>query len=349
MVSFLFGLFFVALMLLGISLERTYSHYPPKELKRRARHGEPLAQTFYTVVGYGVSLRVFLWAWVIIFAAAAFVCISNSLTAWLAVVVIAFFLWLGFLWLPHARISAFSETVARRATPTVAWIVRLLDPLLRRIGNFVRRHRYVHFRTQLYEKEDVLELLEKQQHQPDNRIPVRDIKLARHALQFTDKQVADIVVPKRVVKRVAASDAIGPKLMDELYKSGYSRFPVYEDNPDHIIATLYLKDLVRRASGGHVRDAMRADVYYVHEDFALPRVLHAFLKTKHHLFVVVNKFEEFVGIVTIEDVLEQIIGEPIVDEFDAYDDMRAVAAADAKKEHSQQTQAKTDIAAIIEE
>jgi Mg2+/Co2+ transporter CorC len=49
--------------------------------------------------------------------------------------------------------------------------------------------------------------------------------------------------------------------------------------------------------------------------------------------LVVNSFEELVGIITIEDVLEQMIGRPIVDEFDKYDDLRAVAAAAAKKDH----------------
>jgi CBS domain containing-hemolysin-like protein len=71
----------------------------------------------------------------------------------------------------------------------------------------------------------------------------------------------------------------------------------------------------------------------VHEDFTLYQALQAFLKTKHHLFLVVNSFEELVGILTIEDVLEQMIGKPIVDEFDRYDDLRAVAAAAAKKDH----------------
>ncbi len=80
---------------------------------------------------------------------------------------------------------------------------------------------------------------------------------------------------------------------------------------------------------------MSRKLTYVHEDFTLMRVLQAFLKTKRHLFLVVNSFEELVGIITIEDVLEQMIGRPIVDEFDKYDDLRAVAAAAAKKEHAE--------------
>jgi CBS domain containing-hemolysin-like protein len=80
----------------------------------------------------------------------------------------------------------------------------------------------------------------------------------------------------------------------------------------------------------------------VHEDFTLYQALQAFLKTKHHLFLVVNSFEELVGILTIEDVLEQMIGKPIVDEFDRYDDLRAVAAAAAHKDHTEHKKDKAE-------
>jgi CBS domain containing-hemolysin-like protein len=65
----------------------------------------------------------------------------------------------------------------------------------------------------------------------------------------------------------------------------------------------------------------------------LADALQAILKTRQHLFVVVNRFEEYVGVISIEDILEQIVGSPILDEFDQYDDLRAVAARQAEKDH----------------
>jgi CBS domain containing-hemolysin-like protein len=88
---------------------------------------------------------------------------------------------------------------------------------------------------------------------------------------------------------------------------------------------------------GKVKDIMKRQVFYVHEEFNLDKVFHAFLKTKHHLFIVVNKFEEIVGILTIEDVLEQIIGSQIVDEFDQYEDLKQVANNLAKHEHEKKS------------
>jgi len=130
--------------------------------------------------------------------------------------------------------------------------------------------------------------------------------------------------------------------MSDLHTSGLSRFPVYDGKKDNIVGILYLHDLVGTKRTGTVQGIMSTKLTYVHEDFSLYQTLQAFIKTKQHLFVVVNSFEEFVGIITIEDVLEQMIGKLIVDEFDKYDDLRSVAAAAAKKEHHEHSEPKPE-------
>lgn len=335
MTSFIFGLLFAGITLLAIGLQRTYYHYPVKELKRRARSGDQIAELLYRPVSYGVSLKVLLWSIVTISAALSLVLLARSVEPWFAILLVALFVWIGFLWLPSTSLTSFSLLLARWLSPLIARLVSLLYPLLQRIGTLFLRFRHVHVQTGLYEKEDLLNLLEKQRSLPDNRIPIEDIDLVSHALEYGDRFVSDAMVPLRAVQLINEAEPIGPKLMDELYQSGYSRFPVYKDTPTNIIGTLYLRDMVKKQVKGHVRDVMHDDVFYVHEDFYLAEVLQAFLKTKHHLFIVVNSFEEFVGIITIEDVLEQVIGKQIVDEFDKYDNMRAVAAAKAQKEHDE--------------
>lgn len=340
--SLIFGIVFAGITLLAIGLQRTYYHYPAKELKRRARHGDPLAQILYKPVSYGVSLELLLWGIVVVCAAVSFVLFSHAFAPWFAVVVVAFLLWLGFLWLPSSRLTKISTYIATWATPAINWLLNYLHPTLEWLGNFFRTHRHITVKTSLYEKDDLHELLEKQRHLPDSRITRQDIDLLQHALLFSNTLVRDTYVPMRAVKLVDVSESIGPKLMDDLYKSGYSRFPVYDGEQTNITGTLYMKDLVTKKTGGQVRDSMRKEVFYVHEDFTLQQALQAFLKTKHHLFIVVNSFEEFVGIITIEDILEQVIGKQIVDEFDMYEDMRAVAAAAARKEHEERQKANTE-------
>ena len=95
---------------------------------------------------------------------------------------------------------------------------------------------------------------------------------------------------------------------------------------------LYTHDLLDlRVENKTASDAMRNNVYYINETKSLSHALHGFLKTNHHLFVVVNHYRETVGLLTLEDVLEVLIGDKIVDEFDAFDDLRAVAESNPEK------------------
>jgi CBS domain containing-hemolysin-like protein len=134
---------------------------------------------------------------------------------------------------------------------------------------------------------------------------------------------------------VSVEDEVGPLFMDELHKSGHSRFPVYDpEKDDAIVGILYLRDLIGSKKSGSVKALMSPQVYFVHEELDLNHALNGFIKTHHHLFIVINNFEEFVGILTIEDVLEQVLGRQIVDEFDAYENLREVALLRARKDSS---------------
>jgi CBS domain containing-hemolysin-like protein len=334
MLTFIIAIILLGLALFGILLRKTYDYMPRRELKRQAQHGDRVAKTLYRAVAYGPSLRLLLWLIIGLTAAAGFVLfvrISPPLLAFLAVVSL---LWYGFVWMPAAPISGTGARLVVWTTPFIAWVLNFVHPIFLRLNNFIEPRRTDMYHTGLYERDDLVEFLELQRSMADSRIAGNEIDMAIHALTFGDRTVSEIMIPKRVVKMVHADEVVGPVLINELHLSGYSRFPVYEGTGDNIVTgTLYLRDLLTSRQGGRVHSVMRQDVQYVHEDQDLYRVLHAFIKTKHHLFIVVNSFEEYVGIVTIEDVIEQVIGHKIEDEFDKYDDMRAVAASQAKAEH----------------
>lgn len=328
-----------ALALLAMSLQRTYRRVTERELRQRAREGDELAMALFKAVAYGHSLNTVLWFLVGVTNGLLFVLIAQLLPMWLALLLIAVFIWLGFVWLPARDVTRMGTWLAVRLAPAFAWVLSYLHPLLDGINNFVGKHRPVTIHTGLYDKYDLLELLSYQRVQPDNRVQKVELELAQHALTFGDKLVRDVMIPRRVVKTVSADETIGPILMAELHDSGFSRLPVYSGKKDNIVGTLYMHDLVGAKSGGQIAKVMRPEVYFVHEEQPLTDALQAILKTKRHLYIVVNSFEEFVGIITIEDVLEQIVGKPIIDEFDQYDDLRAVAARAARKEHKQHTEA----------
>lgn len=334
MLDFILGVLLAALAIIFWVLLRTYQHIPSRELKRLARRGDDVAGLLYRAVAYGVSLKVLLGGAAIVSGALSLAVFASATNVWWALIIVLTLAGLGaFVFVPSDDLTRGSLWLAKRAAPSIAWLLERVSPMIDVFVRLVRKHRHIYVHTGLYEKSDLIDLLEQQRGQPDSRISESEIELLQHALAFGDMLVADVLVPQRVVKKVASIEAIGPVLMDELNRSGFSRFPVYEGTQDNIVGILYLRDLVGVRKSGTVADVMNRKLTYVHEDFTLYQALQAFLKTKRHLFLVVNSFEELVGIITIEDVLEQMIGRPIMDEFDKYDDMRAVAAAFAKKEH----------------
>lgn len=342
------GLLCAALALVSLALIKTYGHVPAKELKRLARAGDEAAVLVYKPVAYGLSLQVMLWLLAGLTLAASMVLLADALPAWLAFLLAAVLIWIGFLWIPAGRLSKWGIWLARRVAPPIAWLLERVHPVTSRLSEFISKHRPVTIHTGLYQKSDVAELLTKQKEQPDNRILPGEIDLLLHALSFGDKLVLDVLVPKRAVVSVSAAETIGPKLMDELHKSGHSRFPVYEAKRDNIVGILYLRDLIATKKTGNVSDIMKRRVTYVHEDFTLYQTLQAFIKTKQHLFLVVNGFEEFSGIITIEDVIEQMVGKVIVDEFDNYDDVRAVALKAAHQDHHKHEKADSEPSEVVE-
>lgn len=349
MSTFITAILLLLLALFGIAMRKTYDYLPRKELKRQARAGDKGARVLYRAVAYGPSLRVLLWLYIGVTAAGGFVLLDRSLdSALLAFVLVVGLLWYGFVWMPTARISTIGARMVMRVTPLVAGVLNYLHPLLLRLSDVFQARRQGTFHTGLYEREDLVELLELQREIPDSRISPQEIDIAIHALTFGERKVGEVLVPRRIVKMVGTNDTIGPVLLDELHASGYSRFPVYEGTMDRIVGILYLHDLIDIKHGNKVHAVSRKQVFYVHEDESLYQVLHAFLKTKHHLFIVINGFEEFIGIVTIEDVLEQVIGSKIEDEFDKYDDMRVVAEAHAKREHDSRARVPETVTEVVE-
>lgn len=335
MLTFIIALILLACTLYGIALRKTYDFLPAKELKRQARQGDKVARVLYRAVAYGASLRLLLWLFIGITAAAGFVLFARVTPPLLAFVAVAGLLWYGFAWMPSGQVSTIGAKLVVWTTPAIARLLSYLHPVFSRAHGLMQSRRPVLFHTGLYEREDLIELIELQRAVPGNRISDEELDVVVHALSFGELTVEQVMVPRRVVVMASSSDVIGPILMDELHDSGHSRFPVHIDgDKDKIVGTLYLHDLVEAKHGGSVKDVARRSVYYAHEDQTLYQLLHAFLKTKHHLFIVVNSFEEYVGIITIEDVIEQIIGHKIEDEFDKYDDLRAVAAVMAKSEHA---------------
>ena len=139
---------------------------------------------------------------------------------------------------------------------------------------------------------------------------------------FADKEVADVMVPRPEVVAIAIS--LPPEeALKAVLESPFTRYPVYRDSLDDIVGVLHIRDLIEAM---HDRGIVSVDVesivraaYMVPETKDLGALLTEFRRTNQHLAVVIDEYGSMEGIVTLEDLLEEIVGE-IEDEFDLPDE-----------------------------
>ncbi|MBP1464853.1 HlyC/CorC family transporter [Candidatus Chloroploca sp. M-50] len=151
----------------------------------------------------------------------------------------------------------------------------------------------------------------------DGEVALQEQLFIESIFKFSDCEVRHIMTPRRDVEMVEA-DALLGDVLDELLESGYSRFPVYEETPDQVVGLVHVRDLLmlyrRKGEASQVREVI-APPLYVSENSLASILLATFRKNRRHMAVVVSELGGIEGVVTLEDVLEEIVGE-IDDEFD---------------------------------
>ena len=148
------------------------------------------------------------------------------------------------------------------------------------------------------------------------------LSMLEGVLEVGDLQVRDIMIPRAQMVFVRRDDPFA-KLLPVVVESGHSRFPVMDEDRDDIVGILLAKDLLRLYSNDvrerfDIREYMRP-VVFVPESKRLNVLLKEFRRNRNHMALVVDEYGGVSGLVTIEDVIEQIVGE-IDDEFDVEDD-----------------------------
>ncbi len=140
--------------------------------------------------------------------------------------------------------------------------------------------------------------------------------------EFTDTVVRKVMIPRIDMKTVDVEAPVD-ELLDMIMKAGHSRIPIYEEDVDHIVGIVHAKDLLR---GLHehdrnlsIRELMRPP-YIIPENKKVDELLAEFKKSKIQLAIVVDEYGGTAGLVTIEDLLEEIVGD-IMDEYDVEEPM----------------------------
>jgi len=163
------------------------------------------------------------------------------------------------------------------------------------------------------DREQLIELLHSAYEK--NLLDADALAMIEGVLQVSEMQVRDIMIPRSQMDVIDITDA-PEKFIPFVIETAHSRFPVIDENKDDIVGILLAKDLLRYYAGEdfNVRDMLRPAVF-IPEAKRLNVLLKEFRSNRNHIALVVDEYGGVAGMVTIEDVLEQIVGD-IEDEYD---------------------------------
>ena len=139
-----------------------------------------------------------------------------------------------------------------------------------------------------------------------------EVKIFHNALDFSDTKVRDCMVPRAEIEAVDVEDCTVDELRNKFIESGFSKIIVYKDDIDHIIGYIHSSEMFRNP--GKWRDGIRT-LPYVPETMAAKKLMHTFMQQKKSIGVVVDEFGGTSGLVSLEDIVEEIFGD-IEDEHD---------------------------------
>jgi Mg2+/Co2+ transporter CorB len=194
-------------------------------------------------------------------------------------------------------------------TSLITWIVRMVFRLMRANLSMVSTGHHVEMLRGAIEM-----------HQGPEEETNEQRAMLRSILDLADVEVAEIMTHRNQVESINADMPIG-QLLDEALKSPYSRLPVWKNDTENMIGVLHIKTLVKEmqvhASGGEHIDiaALCSEPWFIPDTTTLFDQLQAFRTRREHFAFVVDEYGAYMGIVTLEDILEEIVGE-IEDETD---------------------------------
>ena len=156
-----------------------------------------------------------------------------------------------------------------------------------------------------------------------------EYRILKNIMHFSNVFVADVMTPRTVIFSSDAYKTVGEVIKyQEIHM--HSRIPIWEGESidDGVIGYVMVRDILRAALSGKTETKLielAREIYFIEEDEVLDEALERFLHRRQHMFMAVDEYGGIAGLITMEDVLETMLGVEIVDEADKFEDMRLVA------------------------
>ncbi|MBC8470049.1 MAG: HlyC/CorC family transporter [Planctomycetes bacterium] len=248
---------------------------------------------------------------------------TTTITGYLFTFVIAMVIFSVFsLAIPRAWAKYAGDKILSRSFTLLKVFAAAAAPVLyifRLYEGFIRRLAGVPETTPEEEHEEKQEefITGLEQHRTEGVLDEEEQEMIENVLELSSSTADEIMTPRTDIVAAEVNSGL-QKVLDTISSAGHTRIPVYEKNIDNIIGLVYAKDLLgeigKSGSEFKLRDKMR-DAYFVPESKPLRSLLHEFQNQKLHIAVVLDEYGGTAGIVTLEDILEELVGE-ITDEYE---------------------------------
>ncbi len=216
---------------------------------------------------------------------------------------------------PKTLAKAYPEKWALKIYPIIKFFMLILTPItfLFRLWNRLMSNFTKNADERAVTEDELVTIVEEAEN--DGEIDEHESTLIKNAIEFNDVDVNEIVTPRVSVEAVD-EEASFDDIAQAFLENGFSRMPVYRDSIDHVVGVVHEKDFfaaVRRGESDLKK--VMSDIVYVTENTKISQLLQVFQRRKIHMAVVVDEYGGTVGIVTLEDIIEELVGE-IWDEHD---------------------------------
>jgi putative hemolysin len=244
---------------------------------------------------------------------------AHSITQALSTVALSVFVLVFCEIAPKSLALRFSERMALRlAAPVqlITWVLRPLVSALTVVSRLLLRLATRGRPPGPFVTEDELKLIVAMGER-EGVVEQEERQMIDGILEMTDKPIHEVMVPRVDVVGVEASRSVGD-LISLIIEHGHSRIPVFESTMDNVVGVIYAKDLIRhgiRSDDSRPLRAIAREPYFTPESKHVGELLREMQRRKVHMAVVVEEHGGTAGIVTFEDLIEEIVG-PIRDEYD---------------------------------
>ena len=227
--------------------------------------------------------------------------------------------------MPKTYAIAYPDRFAIAVAPLVRVVVAVFGPLVMMVEYIVKKALWL-FGVDTDNVKGILSAHDELRgaidlHHKEGEMVKKDRDMLGGILDLKDLEVHDVMIHRTKMIMIDAADSI-PDILGQVLKSGKTRLPVWRDNPDNIIGVLHAKNLFQslqehdQESGRIKIDQIVTEPWFVPDTRPLEDQLNAFLRRKSHFAIVVDEYGEVQGLLTLEDIIEEIVGD-ITDEFDA--------------------------------